>query len=315
MGEDFGDTMYSDYPIEPEDDYPVRHRNRKKSSQHRKESDKSKNGSNSDACVEPGVSGYGRTFGYLYDRAWSLIKAAFKKEHKLDQMELFNEACAARLQAHYGATKYRRRRELEILCRRTKFTRNELKLLYWGWKCACPNGTLTESTFKEIYAQFFPQAGDSSLYAHYVYRAMFGNKGQRNGGSGGNNNDDNINANNAAAGGEVHFGDYAQALSTLSRGGTNEKLEWIFRLYDINGDNVLTVDEIIEISKAIYALLGFYVSPAHDQRTCDEHGYKVFQRLDPMGKGFVTFNEFIEICSKDEKIIRSMQLLDTIGLD
>lgn len=305
MGEDFGDTMYSDYPMETDDDYSMRQKNRKKSSQHRKGSDKSKNGSNSDACAESGVSGYGRTFGYLYDRAWSLIKAAFKKEHKLDQMELFNEACAARLQAHYGATKYRRRRELEILCRRTKFTRNELKLLYWGWKCACPTGILTESTFKEIYAQFFPQAGDSSLYAHYVYRAMFGDKGQMRDESGNNNIDNAV----------VHFGDYAQALSTLSRGGTNEKLEWIFRLYDINGDNVLTVDEIIEISKAVFALLGFYVSPAHDQRTCDEHGYKVFQRLDPLGKGFVTFNEFIDICSKDEKIIRSMQLLDTIGLD
>lgn len=200
-------------------------------------------------------------------------------EHKLDQMELFNEACAARLAAHFEANKCRRRRELEILCKKTKFTRNELKLLYWGWKCACPNGVLNESTFKEIYAQFFPQAGDSSLYAHYVYQAMFAEKVQ-------NGN------------GEVGFADYAMALSTLSRGDTKEKLDWIFRLYDINRDNVLTVDEIIEISKAIYALLGYYVSPSHDNRTCEDHGYKVFQRLDQSNKGFVTFEEFVEVCVK-----------------
>ncbi|XP_015789645.1 calcium and calcium/calmodulin-dependent serine/threonine-protein kinase isoform X2 [Tetranychus urticae] len=239
---------------------------------------------------------YGKTFSTLYDRLWNILRSAFKKEHKLDQMELFNEACAARLAANYTANKSRRRRELEILCKKTKFTRNELKLLYWGWKCACPNGILTESTFKEIYAQFFPQAGDSSLYAHYVYSAMFNDKVR-------------------TANGEVTFSDYASALSTLSRGSTSDKLEWIFKLYDINGDGYLTADEIIEISRAIYALLGYYVSPGHDSKTCEDHGYRVFQKLDTQGKGYITFDEFLLVCSKDETIISSMQLLDTIGLD
>ncbi|XP_053212272.1 Kv channel-interacting protein 4-like [Panonychus citri] len=239
---------------------------------------------------------YGKTFSTLYDRLWSLLRSAFKKEHKLDQMELFNEACAARLAANYSANKSRRRRELEILCKKTKFTRNELKLLYWGWKCACPNGILTESTFKEIYAQFFPQAGDSSLYAHYVYSAMFNDKVR-------------------TANGEVTFSDYASALSTLSRGSTSDKLEWIFKLYDINSDGALTCDEIVEISRAIYALLGYYVSPGHDSKTCEDHGYRVFQKLDIQSKGYITFDEFLQVCSKDETIISSMQLLDTIGLD
>ncbi|RWS28533.1 Ca2+ sensor Calsenilin-like protein, partial [Leptotrombidium deliense] len=197
---------------------------------------------------------------------------------KLTEMDLFNEACAMRLAAHYGAIKGRGKRELESLCRKTKFSRNELKLLYWGWKCACPNGVLTESTFKEIYAQFFPQAGDSSLYAHYVYKAIFAEKVKSNA--------------------EVSFSDYAYALSMLSRGSTKEKLAWTFKLYDINGDGLLTVDEIIEISKAIYSLLGFYVSPAHDQKTIEEHGQRVFRKLDVNNIGFVTFEQFMDICSK-----------------
>ncbi|RWS04096.1 Ca2+ sensor Calsenilin-like protein, partial [Dinothrombium tinctorium] len=193
-------------------------------------------------------------------------------------MDLFNEACAVRLAAHYGAIKGRGKRELDLLCKRTKFTRNELKLLYWGWKCACPNGVLSESKFKEIYAQFFPQAGDSSLYAHYVYKSMFAERLKTNS--------------------DVTFSDYAYALSMLSRGTTREKLEWTFKLYDINGDGLLTLDEIVEISKAIYALLGFYVSPAHDQRTVDEHAQRVFRKLDIENAGYVTFDQFMDICSQ-----------------
>lgn len=60
--------------------------------------------------------------------------------------------------------------------------------------------------------------------------------------------------------GEVHFADYATALSGLSRGTTRDKLMWTFRLYDINGDGKLTLDEVQEISRAIYGLLGYYVS-------------------------------------------------------
>lgn len=92
-------------------------------------------------------------------------------------MDVFNEACAERLAAQFSATRGRGHRELDQLIGCTQFTREELKVLYWGWKCSCLSGCLTEATFKgrlvvtrttfpdfrspcpEIYAQFFPQAG------------------------------------------------------------------------------------------------------------------------------------------------------------
>lgn len=81
-------------------------------------------------------------------------------EPKLSEVDLFNEACALKLAAQFSR-RNRARRELDQLLKQTDFTRSELKLLYWGWKCSCPSGSLTESNFKEIYAQFFPQAGQS----------------------------------------------------------------------------------------------------------------------------------------------------------
>ncbi|RUS90426.1 hypothetical protein EGW08_001831, partial [Elysia chlorotica] len=60
---------------------------------------------------------------------------------------------------------------LDTLCKNTKFTRKELQIMYRGFKQECPTGIVNEETFKEIYAQFFPQ-GDATAYAHYVFNTF-----------------------------------------------------------------------------------------------------------------------------------------------
>ena len=53
-----------------------------------------------------------------------------------------------------------------------------------------------------------------------------------------------------------------------------------------------------EISRAVYALLGYYVSPSYDRATSDEQAKKVFAKLDPRGKGFVSKEDFVKVCSE-----------------
>ncbi|XP_077561581.1 uncharacterized protein LOC144177875 isoform X2 [Haemaphysalis longicornis] len=60
---------------------------------------------------------------------------------------------------------------IEDLCKATKFSRQELKFMYQGFKQVCPTGVVHENTFRDIYAQFFPQ-GDVSQYAHYLFQAF-----------------------------------------------------------------------------------------------------------------------------------------------
>lgn len=96
--------------------------------------------------------------------------------------------------------------------------------------------------------------------------------------------------------GEVNFSDYACALSTLSRGTIDDKIKWIFKLYDINEDGILTIDEIMLISKAIYGLLGIYVKPAHDIHTVEKHGNQIFQKFDQTSQGYITFEQFMDVC-------------------
>ncbi len=66
-------------------------------------------------------------------------------------------------------------------------------------------------------------------------------------------------------------------LSVLARGTLHEKLQWAFNLYDINGDGIITREEMMNIVSAIYDMMGKYSEPMIDEHTAKDHVDKVFQ--------------------------------------
>ncbi|KAK3095373.1 hypothetical protein FSP39_013906 [Pinctada imbricata] len=160
--------------------------------------------------------------------------------------------------------------------------------MYRGFKQECPSGIVNEETFKKIYAQFFPQ-GDSSAYAHYVFNAFDHNKN-----------------------GSINFEDIVMGLSVLSRGTYQERLQWAFNLYDVNGDGLITRDEMLDIVTAIYDMMGRFSEPLTDESTVQDHVNKVFQKMDVNRDGVITMDEFMDTCWKDENISKGLALFDTV---
>ncbi|CAH1989852.1 unnamed protein product [Acanthoscelides obtectus] len=138
-----------------------------------------------------------------------------------------------------------------------------------------------------IYAQFFPQ-GDTHQYAHYVFNTL-----------------------DQDHSGLISFEDFVQNLSILSRGSLEEKLQWAFSLYDINGDGYITREEMTDIVTAIYDLMGKMVEPCIEECTVTERVDRIFQKMDKNKDGVVTLDEFLECCTSDEVITRSMAVFDT----
>ncbi|XP_011862978.1 PREDICTED: Kv channel-interacting protein 1-like [Vollenhovia emeryi] len=150
----------------------------------------------------------------------------------------------------------------------------------------CPEGVVHEDSFKDIYAKFFPH-GNSSLYAHYVFKAF------------------DVNCNGA-----ISFRDLLVTLSTLLRGSIYEKLRWTFKLYDINGDGCITRGELGEVVTAVHELMGRRHHQAEEDRKAREQLDRVFKKLDLNQDGVITIEEFIESCLKDDVITRSLAMFD-----
>uniref|UniRef100_A0A8D2P4D5 Potassium voltage-gated channel interacting protein 1 n=1 Tax=Zosterops lateralis melanops TaxID=1220523 RepID=A0A8D2P4D5_ZOSLA len=186
---------------------------------------------------------------------------------------------------------------LEQLEAQTNFTKRELQVLYRGFKNECPSGVVNEETFKQIYAQFFPHGdilgwlgilcsfflccscplclSDATMYAHYLFNAF-----------------------DTAQNGSVKFEDFVIALSILLRGTVHEKLRWTFNLYDINKDGYINKEEMMDIVKAIYDMMGKYTYPVLKEDAPRQHVEVFFQKMDKNKDGVVTLDEFIESCQE-----------------
>lgn len=71
-------------------------------------------------------------------------------------------------------------------------------------------------------------------------------------------------------------------LSILSRGTMDEKLRWIFNLYDLNRDGKVTKEELLLVVTSIYELMGKCTNPIIEDNTPKQHVeivFKVFIKL------------------------------------
>ena len=53
--------------------------------------------------------------------------------------------------------------------------------------------------------------------------------------------------------------DMLVSLSTLLHGTLQEKLAWTFRVYDLNGDGVISKTEMGNVMVAVYELMGIVI--------------------------------------------------------
>lgn len=173
---------------------------------------------------------------------------------------------------------------VDELMRSTPFDSEEdVQLWFKGFIKDCPNGCLTAEDFKRIYCSFFPN-GDSAMFSEYVFRTFDRNRD-----------------------GIVDFQEFLEGVSVVTRGDLHTKLEWAFRLYDLDGNGFITKNEMLEVTRAIYKMVGSSMSLSEDS-TPEKRTDKIFRQMDTSKKGRLSLEQFVEGVKKDRSVINLLLL-------
>lgn len=175
---------------------------------------------------------------------------------------------------------------IDGLMRKTKFTRTEIQRMYRGFKNDCPNGYADVETFKKIYSQFFPH-GDSDQYAGLVFNAFDMYKR-----------------------GKLSYENFVIRLSTALHGSQEDKLKWMFYLYDVDGDGVISKEDLNVVVSAVHNLIGPSSGPGNGM-AIDKQVVRIFEILHKSENGYITQDVFIDNCANDECISQSLAMFDT----
>ena len=110
--------------------------------------------------------------------------------------------------------------QVDELRRLTAFSGDEIRTWHAQFSRRCPDGRMTPDDFHVMYAQLFPD-GDATAFAQRVFHAY---DRDRNG--------------------VIDFREFVISVSISSRGSIDDKLRWIFGIYDVDGDGHVTEDEV-----------------------------------------------------------------------
>ena len=178
--------------------------------------------------------------------------------------------------------------QLEDLLSSTNFSKDELSQHYNTFMHVSSDGKLNEQQFEELCAILFTQPLSKS-----ITKQIFCSFDQ--------NND-----------GQVSFRELMTSLSITMKGTTNDKLRWLFGIYDLDNDGRITLDEVCEVMESMYKATSDNLvcmnSAQIALRTAEiEH---MFKMVDKDSNGYWSLDEFLSSMQSHPAFLKMLRLIE-----
>ncbi|CAG0882369.1 unnamed protein product [Cyprideis torosa] len=110
--------------------------------------------------------------------------------------------------------------DIQYLMERTRYDESEIREFFRGFAQDCPNGKLTPAKFVDFYRTIF-HTGDPEKFCEHAFRAF-----------------------DRRWAGFLNFRDFVIMWNTITAPDPKDKLQWLFRIFDINSDGSITKREL-----------------------------------------------------------------------
>ena len=154
--------------------------------------------------------------------------------------------------------------DVDFLKENTCYDEYTIRKWWLDFETECPDGEMTPKKMSEMCRMIFPDLNMDDLGEHLV-RLFDTDKD-----------------------GVVDFREFLVGLSTATTGSNRDKLKSVFRLYDVDGDKEIDLQEMIQIMKASHVAL--YC----DAENIEEKAKEMFRTMDHNKDGKITEKEFID---------------------
>eukprot|EP01116_Phalansterium_solitarium_P000339 TRINITY_DN10216_c0_g1_i1.p1 TRINITY_DN10216_c0_g1~~TRINITY_DN10216_c0_g1_i1.p1 ORF type:complete len:187 (-),score=63.95 TRINITY_DN10216_c0_g1_i1:148-708(-) len=176
-----------------------------------------------------------------------------------------------------------KKEELDALQKATHFTPKELRAMFAQFRKESPQGFIGRVEFREVMRQM----GVSDEFLQNVLFNAF---------------DDNKD-------GQINFQEFVCSLSVMTKGQPDEKLEFAFQLYDLDGNGYIERDEMVRISEAFAKLVGPLVSFSGKKHPSTQALVEeFFDSMDTNCDGRVSLQEYKQGALRNPDIIQGLKL-------
>ena len=170
------------------------------------------------------------------------------------------------------------KKQLKKLAQETGFSDKQVEARYkvFLWD-STDKKSLTIDKFKKLYTTLYPHSNGTEL-AERVFKKM-----------------------DANGNGKISFKEFITALSVTTNGSTEERMDWVFTMYDVDDSGSLDKDEMNRLMQAVIIMSG----KVPDDKEVERRVKNVFRKYDKDNSDELSAQEF-KLAVKTEPTIRDL---------